>query len=270
MDYKKIFLSLSDSNKDKSNSFEHELFKNTSFYFDIKTEDLPQAKASELIVRNEEVSIVEESPVDKTEKEQIVESLSEYVQKETEKLDTDVLNFQGGEVKDISPTKSINLGNSDSSILRTHKIIFITDYAYEEEKVLKTESDDLFNKMVKAMGLVDEDYLVLSLCHIDEKENLFEKQEIKQNLLDRIVENSPLVIVSMGMTATRYLLERKERLTKVRGQFFNRLINKGLENEINFKIIPIFHPDFLLINPSMKSTTWTDLKSVMKEIGTLN
>ena len=34
-------------------------------------------------------------------------------------------------------------------------------------------------------------------------------------------------------------------------------------------MVPIFHPDFLKINPKMKRTAWDDLQKVMRMIGKL-
>ena len=64
----------------------------------------------------------------------------------------------------------------------------------------------------------------------------------------------PDVIVVMGNTALRNLLEVREGITRVRGQF---------QDFRGIKVMPTFHPAYLLRDPSKKRETWEDLKMVM-------
>ena len=64
----------------------------------------------------------------------------------------------------------------------------------------------------------------------------------------------PQVIVVMGNTALRNLLEIREGITRVRGKF---------QDFQGIKVMPTFHPAYLLRDPSKKRETWEDLKKVM-------
>ncbi len=195
-----------------------------------------------------------------SEKKEVVKALENYVLKETEKLEVNTLEFPGGEIESKHPHKVVELGESDQVLEKKIKILFLSDRIQENDQVLKNDSQELFDKIVKAMNLNADDYQLLSLLNLEESDSAAEK-----NLRDMVAKYEPEVLLSMGATATRLTLGRKDRLTKVRGNLFNRRISR-LGASIDFKIMPIFHPDFLLINPKMKSTTWNDLQLVLKEI----
>ena len=63
----------------------------------------------------------------------------------------------------------------------------------------------------------------------------------------------PEVIVVLGNTAMKNLLDTREGITRLRGRFQDF---KGI------KVMPTFHPAYLLRDPSKKRETWEDLKKV--------
>ena len=76
---------------------------------------------------------------------------------------------------------------------------------------------------------------------------------------------SPKIIILAGATAVESYLGIKEPISKIRGKW----IEKN-----NVKYMPIFHPSYLLRNPSKdkgkpKWLTWQDLKKVKKELSKL-
>ena len=68
---------------------------------------------------------------------------------------------------------------------------------------------------------------------------------------------NPKVVVAMGNIACQALLSEKG-ISKLRGNFLQR------DNRI---ILPMFHPAYLLRNPSAKKHAWADLLSLKKRIG---
>jgi DNA polymerase len=63
----------------------------------------------------------------------------------------------------------------------------------------------------------------------------------------------PQVIVALGLPAFQCLLKTKEGITRARGQW----------REWNgIKLMPTFHPAFLLRSPDKKRETWEDMKKV--------
>jgi DNA polymerase len=73
---------------------------------------------------------------------------------------------------------------------------------------------------------------------------------------------APMYVVSLGAVSTNILLNSKEKMSAIHGNFFNLHANTW-----NYQMMPIFHPDFLLINPNMKRTAWMDLQKLMQLLG---
>ena len=92
-----------------------------------------------------------------------------------------------------------------------------------------------------------------------------EVKECMPWLNDQIELIKPKVIVLAGSTAVQSYLDIDKPISKLRGEWIVR-------NDI--KYMPIFHPSYLLRNPSKekgkpKWLTWQDLKKVKEEIGSV-
>jgi uracil-DNA glycosylase family 4 len=68
----------------------------------------------------------------------------------------------------------------------------------------------------------------------------------------------PQVIVALGTFATQALLETRTPITRLRGQW---------HDYHGIRLMPTFHPAYLLRNPHDKALVWQDIKAVMREIG---
>ena len=68
----------------------------------------------------------------------------------------------------------------------------------------------------------------------------------------------PQVIVLLGATAVSFLMDRREGITRLRGNW--------LEYE-GIPVMPTFHPAYLLRQASAKKEAWHDLKMVMAKFG---
>ena len=76
--------------------------------------------------------------------------------------------------------------------------------------------------------------------------------------LDRQIELlAPRVIIPLGRHAAGHLLASDAPMGQMRG----RIHERG-----GRKIIPTYHPAFLLRSPGMKKTCWTDIQLAMKEL----
>lgn len=76
----------------------------------------------------------------------------------------------------------------------------------------------------------------------------------------------PKLIVTLGNTPTHWLLGRNDGINALRGRFFPW---KG-----GIEIFPMFHPSYLLRNPSKakgspKYLTWEDIKAVKERLSSL-
>lgn len=69
---------------------------------------------------------------------------------------------------------------------------------------------------------------------------------------------APEVIVALGKFAAQTLLETASPISKIRGQWFTY---RGV------RLMPTFHPAYLLRNPGDKRLVWADIKQVMEVLG---
>jgi uracil-DNA glycosylase len=115
----------------------------------------------------------------------------------------------------------------------------------------------LLTKIIEAIGLKREEVLIGNVNRCRPPGNRPPTPEeaslCKPFLLREIAIVQPEVIVVLGNTAMKNLLDTREGITKLRGRFQDY---KGI------KVMPTFHPAYLLRDPSKKRETWEDLKKV--------
>lgn len=120
----------------------------------------------------------------------------------------------------------------------------------------------LLTKMINAMGLEREEVFIANIvkCRPPQNRNPF-KNEIATciNYLHKQLELiQPEVIICLGGVAAQTLLDTDKGISRLRGKF----------TEFGgFKVMPTFHPAYLLRNPKMKKPAWEDLQEVMKVLG---
>lgn len=115
----------------------------------------------------------------------------------------------------------------------------------------------LLTKIIEAIGFKREEVLIGNVNRCRPPGNrpptTEEAEMCKPFLLREIASVQPEVIVVLGNTATKNLLETKQGITRVRGQF---------QDYQGVRVMPTFHPAYLLRDPSKKKETWEDLKKV--------
>ncbi|MFH1597150.1 MAG: uracil-DNA glycosylase [Pseudomonadota bacterium] len=74
-------------------------------------------------------------------------------------------------------------------------------------------------------------------------------------LLKQIKAVRPRVIVTLGRMATQALLGTKEPLTRLRGRW---------QRHDHIRVMPTFHPSYLLRFPKERHKTWVDMQQVME------
>ena len=117
----------------------------------------------------------------------------------------------------------------------------------------------LLTKIIEAIELKREDVYIANVikCRPPENRNP-EPDEIETCepfLFQQIDIIKPKVIVALGKFGAQTLLKTIEPISKLRGRIFDY---RG------FKLIPTFHPAYLLRNPSSKREVWEDMKLVKK------
>ena len=77
-------------------------------------------------------------------------------------------------------------------------------------------------------------------------------------LVKQLEAIEPRVVVALGKFAAQTLLQTRTPISKLRGHWHDF---RGI------KLMPTFHPSYLLRNPSDKRLVWEDIQLVMKELG---
>ncbi|MGI8556134.1 MAG: uracil-DNA glycosylase [Pyrinomonadaceae bacterium] len=119
----------------------------------------------------------------------------------------------------------------------------------------------LLDKIIEAIGLKREDVFIGNINRCRPPQNrtptLPEAQTCKPFLLREIGVVRPKIIIVLGNTACQNLLETKVGISKIRGEF---------QDYFGVKVMPTFHPAYLLRDPSKKREVWEDMKKVRDEL----
>lgn len=115
--------------------------------------------------------------------------------------------------------------------------------------------------ITKGMGLKREDVYIANVvkCRPPENRNP-EPDEVascEPFLKKQIDLVRPEIIIALGKFAVQTLLQSKVPITKLRGNWYSY---HGI------KLMPTFHPAYLLRNPGDKKLVWEDIKKVIKEM----
>jgi DNA polymerase len=115
----------------------------------------------------------------------------------------------------------------------------------------------LLNRIIEAMGLKRSDVYIANVVKSRPPNNRAplpeEMEACRPFLLRQIDIVKPKVICLLGAVAVRGLLQSKESITRIRGQFLRW---RGI------LVMPTFHPAYLLRNPNEKRTVWEDMQKV--------
>jgi len=120
----------------------------------------------------------------------------------------------------------------------------------------------LLTDIIKAMKLTRDDVYIANVikCRPPENRNP-EPDELDacRPWIRRQIELiQPKVIVTLGRFALQSLTEKGYAISSVRGQWLDY---DGI------KVMPTYHPAYLLRNPAAKKDVWSDMKKVMAELG---
>jgi DNA polymerase len=120
-------------------------------------------------------------------------------------------------------------------------------------------SGQLLNKMLSKLGLRREEVYIANIIKSRPPGNRDpEADEIAACLpfLEKQIRAiRPRVIVTLGRPATHALLNTKVPLTRLRGQW---------QRYYDIRVMPTFHPSYLLRAPQERHKTWADMQQVME------
>ncbi|NLY42828.1 MAG: uracil-DNA glycosylase [Clostridiaceae bacterium] len=123
----------------------------------------------------------------------------------------------------------------------------------------------LLTKGIEAIGLKREDVFIANIVKCRPPGNRVPLEEEAQAcipyLRNQVALIKPRIIVCLGATAMKYIIDNNARISEIRGQWIER---KG------YWLIATFHPAALLRDESKKIPFWQDLKKVKEKINELS
>jgi len=125
--------------------------------------------------------------------------------------------------------------------------------------------------ITKGMGLNRSDVYICNVLKCRPPENRTPSAEeivaCSPLLFEQLKIIQPEVIIALGAPAAKTLLETKQSITRLRGQFFDYCVDGPFGGQHYAKLMPTFHPAYLLRNPAGKVKVWEDIKQVLNYLG---
>lgn len=145
------------------------------------------------------------------------------------------------------------------------KLVFVGEAPGREEDMqglpFVGRSGELLTKIIEAMKLKRKDVYICNILKCRPPQNrsplpseIIACQDYLRQQLELI---NPKVICCLGKFACSALLNQDFPITKLRGNFLDF---RGI------KVMPTFHPAYLLRNPSAKRLVWEDMRKIMAEL----
>jgi DNA polymerase len=120
----------------------------------------------------------------------------------------------------------------------------------------------LLDRIIAAINLERKDVYICNVVKCRPPNNRTPDEEERATcgpfLLAQLAIIKPEVVVALGATATKFLLGTDDSLGRQRGRFHDV---GGL------KIMPTYHPAYLLRNPQGKRAVWEDMQKVAAALG---
>ena len=121
------------------------------------------------------------------------------------------------------------------------------------------KSGKLLDKIFAACGFTREKHVYISnivKCHPPGNRAPLkpEQDACLPYLIKQIDLVDPKIIILLGATALKGLIDPNLKITKIRGEWIN------WNNRL---VMPVFHPSALLRNPDLKRPAWEDFKKVV-------
>lgn len=121
------------------------------------------------------------------------------------------------------------------------------------------KAGDLLTKIINAMNLDRKDVYICNVVKCrppgNRTPNTEEISRCTPFLKRQLSAIGPKVICALGKCASQTLLQSDTPISRLRGHFYTFM---------GIKVMPTFHPAYLLRNPGMKKYVWEDVQKIMK------
>ncbi len=125
------------------------------------------------------------------------------------------------------------------------------------------KAGQLLTRMIAAIGLAREDVYIANVLKCRPPGNRPPKPDevaaCRPYLVEQVRLLDPELVIVLGSHAARALLLTERGITSIRGQI--------LVSPEGRRVLPTFHPAYLLRNPAAKREAWMDLKLAATTLG---
>ena len=181
-----------------------------------------------------------------------------------DELKDEIASYSGCSLQKTATNLVFSDGNSKS------KVMVVGEAPGEEEdktgKPFKGKAGILLDKMLNAIGQNRNNTYITNLIFWRPPGNRNPTEEEINLCLPFVFKHieiiNPKVLILTGAISSKAILKENKGIIELRGKWQNLVISES----INIKTMPIFHPAFLLRQPSRKKEAWEDLKKIKKEI----
>lgn len=143
-------------------------------------------------------------------------------------------------------------------------IVFIGEGPGEQEDIqgrpFVGRAGQLLDKIIAAAELPEDSYYICNIVKCRPPNNRVpapeEVEACMPYLRQQVAAIRPQIIVLLGASAGKAILDPKMMITKARGTW----VKRG-----EFLMMPTFHPSALLRDPSKKAPVWEDFQAIKKE-----
>ena len=143
------------------------------------------------------------------------------------------------------------------------KLVFVGEAPGRDEdksgRPFVGRAGQLLTKIIRAMGLARRDVYIMNIVKCRPPQNRNPQDDeintCEPFMLRQLEIIRPNIICALGTFSTQTLLKTKEPISRLRGKFYDY---HGI------KLMPTYHPAYLLRNPYKKKDVWEDLQIIMR------
>jgi len=173
-------------------------------------------------------------------------------------------------LKECTECKKCNLGVTRTNIVIGRgninaPMVFIGEGPGEQEDKeglpFVGAAGKLLDLLLEALFISKESYYIANIVKCRPPANRIPSDDEAENCLpflrNQVFLIKPKIIVCLGSTAIKYIVDKEAKITNIRGKWVER---KGC------CIMPTFHPAALLRDESKKLLMWTDFQKVKERL----
>jgi len=173
-------------------------------------------------------------------------------------------------IEECSKCRKCNLSKTRTNVVigrgnKNSDLILIGEGPGKEEDIqglpFVGAAGKLLDLLLEALMITEDMYYIANIVKCRPPSNRVPLEQEAQLCLpylrDQVKLVNPKIVVCLGATAIKYIIDKNAKITQIRGQWIERK---------QFWIMPTFHPAALLRDESKKVFMWEDLKKAKEKL----